>query len=129
MAQAKITSPSNAVVQNISLVKEIMRYLLDNPQLFNSLPDQFELVVLPEDDPEIRLYNLNLLDKYGSEGKPVVFARVKAEGTNVTIQGRPSLYAPIPLAIWQAVGKEKWDADTSAKLSTSFRRYQAEKSA
>jgi hypothetical protein len=99
MAQAKMMTPSNVVERNILLVKEIMGYLLDNPQVFSSLPDKFELVVLPEDDPEMRLYNLDLLDRYGSEDKPIVFARVKVEGENVAIQDRPSLYAPIPTAV------------------------------
>ncbi len=98
MAQAKIMTPSNVVKRNISLTKEIMRYLLDNPQVFRSLPDKFELVVLPEDDPEMRLYNLDLLDRYGSEGKPIVFARIKVEGESIAIQDSPSLYAPIPIA-------------------------------
>jgi len=97
MAQAKMMTPSDIVERNILLTKEIMRYLLDNPQVFSSLPDKFELVVLPEDEPEMRLYNLDLLDKYGSEGKPIVFARVKVEGENITIQDRPSLYAPISI--------------------------------
>lgn len=99
MAQAKMMKPSNVVERNILLVKEIMGYLLDNPQVFSSLPDKFELVVLPEDDPEIRLYNLDLLDRYGSEDKPIVFARVKVAGDSVAIQDRPSLYAPIGTAV------------------------------
>ena len=64
----------NVIKRNIDLTGAVMRYLLENPKVFKSLPDQLELVILPEDDPEIRLYNLELLDKYGSEGKPVVFA-------------------------------------------------------
>jgi hypothetical protein len=97
MAQAEMMPPANVVERNLSLIKEIMQYLLDHPQLFSALPDQFELVVLPEDDPEMRRYNLELLDKYGSEGKPIVFARVKLAGKHVAIQDGPSLYAPIPL--------------------------------
>ncbi len=54
-----------------------MKYLLNDPQVFDSLPDKFELVVLPDDDPEMRLYNLELLDKWESENKPIVFARIK----------------------------------------------------
>jgi len=92
-------TPSNVVERNILLVKEIMRYLIDNPQVFSSLPDKFELVVLPADDPEMRLYNLDLLDRYGSEDKPIVFARVKVEGESIAIQDQPSLYAPIPIAV------------------------------
>ncbi len=67
----------NDVVElNISLTEEITRYLLDNPQVFESLPDNFELVILPENDPEMGAYNLSLLDKLESEGKEVVLARV-----------------------------------------------------
>ena len=66
MAQAAVNKPSDVVERNLRLTGEIMRYLLNNPHVFNSLPDNFELVVLPEDDPDIRLYNLNLLDRYGS---------------------------------------------------------------
>ena len=73
-----------------------MRYLLDNPQVFDALPDDFELVILPDDDPDVRLYNLDLLDRYGSEGKPVVFARVRSKESHRTGGGSPSLFAPIP---------------------------------
>ncbi len=64
--------------RSIALTGEVMRYLLENPNVLQSLPERFELVILPEDDPEIRLYNLELLDQYGSEGKPIVFARMKS---------------------------------------------------
>jgi hypothetical protein len=53
------------------------------------------LVILPDDDPEMRLYNLELLDAYGSEGKPVVFAPVKSSREGVLSQDRPSLYVPV----------------------------------
>ncbi len=99
MAQVEIIAPANVVKRNILLVKEIMRHLLNNPQVFSSLPDEFELVILPEDDPEMRLYNLELLDKYESGDKPIVFARVKLRETNIEIQNRPRLYAPIPITV------------------------------
>ena len=97
MAHANINAPPNVVERNILLTGEIMQYLLNTPQVFNSLPDQFELVVLPDDDPEIRLFNLELLDRYGSEGKPVVFARIKAPPEDITPQVQPSIFVPIPL--------------------------------
>ena len=77
--------------RNITLTGEIMRYLMGNPKVFESLPDNFELVILPEDDPEIRMYNLELLDKYGSEGKPIVFARITSDET----KKEPSIFVPI----------------------------------
>ncbi len=83
----------NVVKRNIDLTGAVMRYLLENPKVFKSLPDQFELVILPEDDPEIRLYNLELLDKYGSEGKSVVFARLTSK--NAPAQMDPSIFVPV----------------------------------
>jgi hypothetical protein len=77
--------------RNITLTGEIMRYLLDNPKIFESLPDNFELVVLPEDDPEISMFNLDLLKKYGSEGKPIVFARIKSDAAKM----EPSIFVPV----------------------------------
>ena len=87
---AKKVNPDIAK-RNIALTGEIMRYLLGNPKIFESLPDNFELVILPEDDPEIRMYNLELLDKYGSEGKPIVFARIKSDAAKL----EPSIFVPI----------------------------------
>jgi hypothetical protein len=99
MARTKINTPANVVERNIFLVGEIMRYLLNNPQVFKFLPDKFELVILPDDDPEMRLYNLDLLDKYGNEGKPIVIARVKSRSESVPTQVSPSLFIPIPLVV------------------------------
>ncbi|MBI1881842.1 MAG: hypothetical protein HYR94_27010 [Chloroflexi bacterium] len=99
MAQTEIKAPTKVVERNIILVGEIMRYLLNNPQVFSSLPENFELVILPDDDPEMRLYNLDLLDKHGSEGKPIVIARVKAHQENASAQIAPSLFIPAPLAV------------------------------
>ena len=79
--------------RNIALTGGIMRYLLNKPKVFESLPDNFELVILPEDDPEIRAYNLELLDKYGSEGKPIVFARIKSDAAKL----EPRIFVPVAI--------------------------------
>ncbi len=97
MAQENVIKPSDVVERNLWLTGEIMRYLLDNPQVFDSLPDNFELVLLPDDDPDMRLYNLDLLDKYGSEDKPIVFARIQSKTTPISDSFSPSLFVPIPL--------------------------------
>jgi hypothetical protein len=97
MAQEELNAPRSVVERNIALVGLVMQYLLDHPQVFDSLPDDFELVILPKDDPDIRAYNLELLDKYGSEGKPIVFARIKSKQTNGDKETAPSLFAPIPI--------------------------------
>ena len=95
MAQIEMNSPRDVVERNLALTSEIMRYLLNQPQVFDALPDKFELVILPEDDPEMRLYNLELLDRYGSEGKPVVFARTKTHQLNELGQQKPSIFVPV----------------------------------
>jgi len=88
MVKTKVNTPSDIVERNLSLTGEIMRYLLNNPGVFNSLPD---------DDPDIRLYNLDLLDQYGNEGKPIVFARIKSKPTPISDHISPRLFVPVPL--------------------------------
>lgn len=95
MAHTEVGPPQNVVERNLALTTEIMRYLLNQPQIFDALPDNFELVILPDDDPEMRLYNLELLDKYGSEGRPVVFARIKAHPAGEVSPLKPSLFVPV----------------------------------
>jgi len=70
-----------------------MEYLVDHPKVFDVLPDDFELVILPEDEPEIILYNLDLLKTYGRQGKPVVLARVKSSADRIT--SRPNIFVPV----------------------------------
>ena len=98
MAQSKIKSLDKVVERNIILSGKIMQFLMENPSVFNSLPDKFELVILPDDDPDIRQYNLELLDKYGSENKPIVFARIKAHPENQETQLKPSIFVPVNIA-------------------------------
>ncbi|MBI3162370.1 MAG: hypothetical protein HYZ23_07655 [Chloroflexi bacterium] len=83
---------NNEVVErNVRLTGEIIRYILNNPGMMEAMPEKFELVLLPEDDPEVRELNLDLLDKYGSEGKPIVFARVNTH----TEKWKPSIFVPV----------------------------------
>lgn len=100
MARTKVTpgirKPQNVVERNIALLDSLMRYLLGKPEILGSLPDKFELVILPDDDPEMRLYNLQLLDSYGSAGKPVVYARIESSRKADVKKIRPSLYVPLP---------------------------------
>ncbi len=89
MAKTKVKA--EVVERNVRMTEQIIKYILNHPAMLESLPEKFELVLLPEDDPEVRLLNLDLLDKYGSEGKPIVFARIKSMNEMV----RPSIFVPI----------------------------------
>lgn len=94
MAQAEVVFPSDVVERNLALSAELMRYMLNQPQVFHALPDQFELVILPEDDPEMSRYNLDLLDRYGSEGRAVVIVRLRTHEAGRS-QLSPSIFVPI----------------------------------
>ncbi len=95
MDKIKVTTPKKVVERNLALTGEIMRYLIEKPQAFEKLPDTFELVVLPEDDPEMWLYNLQLLERATSEKKPIVFALLNSSKPNVRGEIPASLYAPV----------------------------------
>ncbi|MDO8754279.1 MAG: hypothetical protein Q7J80_10335 [Anaerolineales bacterium] len=84
---------SNIAERNLTLLGQLMEYLIDHPKVFDVLPDDFELVILPEDDPEITLFNLELLKKYGRQGKPIVLARVKSSMEKITSE--PSIFVPV----------------------------------
>lgn len=92
---SKNVKPRNVVEKNIALTGKLMQHLLSKPHLFDALPDSFELVILPEDDPAMRQYNLELLDKYVSEDKPLIFVRMKSSQTADFDEMEPSLYVPL----------------------------------
>ena len=91
MAKTKVSD--KVVERNVHLTGEIIKYILNNPKMLDVLPEKFELVLLPEDDPEVRMLNLDLLDKYGSEGKPIVFARVNTH--TMTSNWKPNIFVPV----------------------------------
>jgi hypothetical protein len=83
------------VKKNILLTGELMKYFFNDPAVFDSLPEDFDLVVLPQDDPELCLYNLKQLDRQGKSNKPVVFVRMKSTQQFDPIKTRPDVYIPI----------------------------------
>lgn len=87
--------PRRVVERNLALFGEVMQYLLDKPQIIESLPDNFELVILPDDDPVLRRYNLELLNARDPGDKPIVFVRLQSSRTALIGQPRPNLYVPL----------------------------------
>jgi hypothetical protein len=95
MVTAAVEVPADVVERNLRSTEKIMRFLVEHPEVLAALPDQFELVILPDGDPELRAYNLDLLDRYGSEGKPIVFARTEAHTDDSTNPSAPCIFVPI----------------------------------
>ena len=82
------------VERNIALTGQCTRYLLEHPALFAALPDEFELVLLPQNDSELQLYNLRLWERFGSEGRPVVLAHLSSAGVELA-NHPPQIYVPL----------------------------------
>ena len=92
-----IAEPKNAVERNVALTGQVTHYFLKNPQVLDSLPDGFELVILPNDDLEMQAYNLALYDQYRREDKPVVFARLSSQQNGSEREPAVELYAPVAM--------------------------------
>ena len=97
MARKGIDSSESVVERNLALTRQVMQYLLDRPQVFEVLPAHFELVLLPDDDPEMRRYNLDLLDKFESQKQPIVFARIKSQKTDALTRQTPRIFVPVAM--------------------------------
>ena len=93
-----LNEAKNTVERNMALTGQVVtRYILDNPQILDSLPESFEIAILPNDDLEMQAYNLALHDQYRSADKPVVFVRL---GSKQNGSGQePSLDLYVPLAV------------------------------
>ena len=90
-----IRKPRRVVERNIALLGDLMQFLLTEPKVLASLPSDFELVILPDDDPEMRLYNMRLLDAVARRNKPIVFARLASSKKAHWRQAQPNLYVPL----------------------------------
>ena len=82
------------IERNLSLVTEVTRFILQDPSLLDRLPPDFQLVILPEDDPELSLYNLGLLTDQVHQDKPVVMVRLEGSQANFE-HNPPQLYVPL----------------------------------
>lgn len=64
------------VERNIELSAELSRYLFDHPELEEKIPPDSEIVLLPEFDPELKDYNLELGRKLEMGGSRVVYIKI-----------------------------------------------------
>ena len=63
------------VSENLDLLNEFMKLAFDNPQILDEIPSDSELIILPENDPE--LFDGNLKIKKSLERKGQKFVAVK----------------------------------------------------
>lgn len=63
-------------VKNHILGIEFDRYLLENPEIIDQIPDDVEVFFLPEDDSDLSRENQRLAGLHKVAGKPVVLLKV-----------------------------------------------------
>ncbi len=63
-------------IKNHVLGIEFDRYLLENPEILEQMPDNAEVFFLPEDDPDLSRENQRLAETHSVEGKPVVLVKI-----------------------------------------------------
>ncbi|MFQ5858937.1 MAG: DUF5647 family protein [Anaerolineae bacterium] len=64
---------------NVDLQAAFMRYVIARPDVLDRLPDDFQLVILSDDDPALSWRNLELLKEQGDTDKPIVIVRMRTQ--------------------------------------------------
>lgn len=72
------------VERNIELSAEFSRYLFDHPDLEESIPSDAEIIFLPEFDPELKSFNLDLGKELESTGNKVVYVKIERIRPRIT---------------------------------------------
>lgn len=64
--------------KNLTLSAEFSRYLFDHPELEEKIPKNAQVVILPEDDPELCKFNEKIAEKQREKGQTVVYVKVSS---------------------------------------------------
>lgn len=80
---------------NVDLQAAFMQYVMDQPEILDQLPDEFRLVILSEDDPELSRRNLELLKEQGDTSKPIIIVRMPTRKRTDLINHPPQIFTPI----------------------------------
>lgn len=62
--------------RNHELFRIFMREVLTNPKMRQGIPQEADVIFLPEHDPELKAANLELVETLEGEGKHVFLIRV-----------------------------------------------------
>jgi hypothetical protein len=62
--------------KNHILGVEFDRYLLENPEILDQIPENAEVFFLPDDDPELSHENLKAAQAQKAKGKKVVLVKI-----------------------------------------------------
>ena len=65
------------IERNIELSAEFSRYLFDHPDLGETIPQDSEIVFLPEFDNDLKSFNIKLGKMLQESGTPVVYIKIQ----------------------------------------------------
>lgn len=65
------------VGKNLILTAEFDRYILEHPEFSEYIPSNAQVVLLPDDDPELSERNIELAKIQREPGQPVVYVRIE----------------------------------------------------
>ena len=63
--------------KNLDLLNEFMKIAFDKPEFLDEIPKDAELIILPENDPELYAANLKIKQSLEEKGEKVVIVRMK----------------------------------------------------
>lgn len=63
--------------KNLILTTEFDRYVLEHPEFAERIPENSLVVLLPEDDMELRQKNIEIAKAQRESGQPVVYVEIE----------------------------------------------------
>lgn len=62
--------------KNLILSTEFDRYVLEHPEFAEKIPQNAQVVLLPDNDPELCKINMEIANRQREEGQPVVYVHI-----------------------------------------------------
>ena len=63
--------------KNLILSTEFSRYVIEHPKIAERIPENAQVVLLPEYDPQLCQVNLDIAKKQRERGQPVVYIHIE----------------------------------------------------
>jgi len=70
--------------KNLILSTEFDRYVIEHPEFAEKIPQNAQIVLLPEDDPELSQKNIEIAKVQCEPGQPVVYVYVEKVAPQVS---------------------------------------------
>ena len=77
--------------KNLILSTEFDRYVIEHPEFAEKIPQNAQIVLLPEDDPVLRKENIEIARTQREAGQPVVYVYVEKVAPQISRLVNPRL--------------------------------------